>query len=73
MEEIKTYNLTEKEFKNLEKLVEKIYNTLIVLNYFCINQQELEAFYTISPIIENLKQNADILNLFFINYGVKED
>ena len=33
MEEIKTYNLTEKEFKNLEKLVEKIYNTLIVLNY----------------------------------------
>ena len=41
MEEV-GYNITKKEFKELNYLVECIYNTVVVVDYFCQNQQEIE-------------------------------
>ena len=62
------YNITQKEFKKLEKLSENIYNTLVVVDYFCTNQPEIEELYNLTPIIKNLHRDADLMNAFFINY-----
>ena len=67
MEEI-GYNITQKEFKKLEKLSENIYNTSVVIDYFCRNQPEIEELYNLAPIIKNLRADADYLNAFFINF-----
>lgn len=68
MEEIRGYNITQKEFKKLERLSENIYNTSVVIDYFCTNQPEIEELYNLSPIIKNLHNDADFLNAFFINF-----
>ena len=68
MEEVSGYNITQKEFKKLEKLSENIYNTSVVIDYFCQNQPEIDELYNLSPIITNLRKDADFLNAFFINF-----
>ena len=35
-------NITPKEFKQLSKWVENIYNTAVVIDYFVANQPEIE-------------------------------
>ncbi len=72
MEEVKSYNLSEKEFKKLEKIAEQLFCTCVVLDYFCSKQQESEDLYYITPIIKYLRQEADTINSFFINFGVEE-
>ena len=67
MEKVDGYSITEKEFKQLNKCVENIYNTIVVVDYFCANQPEIEELYNISPIIKNLHKDADLINVFFIN------
>lgn len=62
------YNITQKEFKTIFNLVENIYNTIVVVDYFCQNQQEIEELYNLSPIIKNLRKDADLLNSFFIEH-----
>ena len=62
------YNITQKEFKTIFNLVENIYNTIVVVNYFCQNQKEIEELYNLSPIIKNLRKDADLLNAFFIEH-----
>lgn len=64
----KIYNFEEKEFNKISKLSENIYNTIIVVNYFCENQPEIEELNNLAPIIKNLKHDADILNAFFIDF-----
>ena len=61
------YNITEKEFKKLSKLAEDIYNIVIVVDYFVANQPEIEECYNLAPVIKNLRNNADLLNAFFID------
>ena len=73
MEEVKSYNLSEKEFKKLEKIAEQLFCISVVLDYFCKNQQESEDLYYITPIIKYLKQESDTINAFFINFGVDEE
>ena len=63
------YNITQKEFKKLEKLSENIYNTSVVIDYFVANQPEIEELNNLSPIITNLRKDADVLNAFFIDFG----
>ena len=60
------YNITEKEFKNISKWAENIYNIAVVIDYFVANQPEIEELYNLAPVIKNLRQNADLLNAFFI-------
>lgn len=62
------YNITQKEFKKLEKLSENIYNTSVVMNYFCQNQPEIEELNNFAPIVTNLRKDADVLNAFFIDF-----
>lgn len=61
-------NITPKEFKQLSKLVENIYNTAVVIDYFVANQPEIEECYNLTPVVKHLRNDADILNAFFIDH-----
>ena len=69
MEEVSGYNITQKEFKKLEKLLENIYNTSVAIDYFVANQPEIEELNNLAPIIANLRKDADVLNAFFIDFN----
>ncbi len=66
MEEV-GYNITNKEFKQISKWAENIYNIAVVVDYFVVNQPEIEELYNLAPVIKNLRDNADLLNVFFID------
>ena len=61
-------NITPKEFKQLSKGAENIYNTAVVIDYFVVNQPEIEECYNLAPIIKHLRNDADVLNAFFIDH-----
>lgn len=61
------YNITEKEFKKIIKLAEKAYNIAVIVDYFVSNHPEIEECYNLAPVVKNLKDNADLLNAFFID------
>lgn len=65
------YNITEKELKQISKWVENIYNIAVIVDYFISTQPEIEECYNLTPVIKNLKQNADLLNAFFIDHENK--
>lgn len=60
-------NITPKEFKQISKWAENVYNIAIIVDYFISNQTEIEECYNLAPIIKNLRDNADLLNAFFID------
>lgn len=68
MSKSKRCKIKQKDFRELENLAERIYNTTVVLDYFCQKQQEYEELRNIIPIIYNLRQDSDTLNAYFINY-----
>ena len=61
-------NITPKEFKQLSKLSENIYNTVVVIDYFVANQPEIEECYNLAPVVKHLRNDADVLNAFFIDH-----
>lgn len=67
MKEVDGYNISNQEFKKLSKWAENIYNIVIVVDYFVSNQPEIEECYNLAPVIKNLRNNADLLNAFFID------
>lgn len=60
------YNITEKEFKNISKWAKNVYNIAVIVDYFVSNQPEIEECYNLAPVIKNMRDNADLLNAFFI-------
>lgn len=60
------FNITSKKFKQLSKWSENIYNTAVVIDYF-VNQPEIEECYNLTPVIKHLRNDADVLNAFFID------
>ena len=60
-------NITNKEFKQISKLAENVYNISVIVDYFVSNQPEIEECYNLAPVIKNLRDNADFLNAFFID------
>lgn len=60
-------NITNKEFKQISKLAENVYNISVIVDYFVSNQPEIEECYNLTPVIKNLRENADLLNEFFID------
>jgi len=60
-------NITQKEFKQLSKWAENVYNTVVVIDYFIVNQPEIEECYNLAPVVKHLRRDADLLNVFFIN------
>ena len=61
-------NITPKEFKQLSKWAENIYNTAVVIDYFVANQPDKEECYNLAPVVKYLHQEADFLNAFFIDH-----
>ena len=61
-------NITPKEFKQLSKWAENIYNTAVVIDYFVVNQPEIEECYNLAPVVKHLRNDADVLNAFFIDH-----
>ena len=61
-------NITSKDFKKLSKFAENIYNTTVVVDYFVANQPEIEECYNLAPVIKHLRNDADVLNVFFIDH-----
>lgn len=61
-------NITQKEFKQLSKWAENIYNIAVVIDYFIANQPEIEECYNLAPVIKYLRNDADVLNAFFIDH-----
>jgi len=61
-------NITPKDFKQLSKWSENIYNTAVVIDYFVANQPEIEECYNLAPVIRCLRNEADLLNAFFIDH-----
>ena len=43
-------NITPKEFKQLSKWAEDIYNTAVVIDYFVANQPDIEECYKKVPL-----------------------
>ena len=68
MEKVIVYQIKQVDFEKLEKLAERIYNTSVVIDYFCRTQQEIEELYNLAPIVENLRRDSDTVNAYFINY-----
>ena len=68
MSKSKKYKIKQKDFRKLETLAERIYNTITVIDYFCRTQQEIEELYNLTPIIGYLRRDSDTVNAFFINY-----
>ena len=64
----KRFFIKRKDFKKLERYAENIYNTAIVINYFCSTQKEYEELYNLAPVVKSLLRDADQVNAFFINY-----
>ena len=67
MKEVDGYNISNQEFNQLSKWAEDIYNIVIVVDYLVSNQSEIEECYNLAPVIKNLRNNADLLNAFFID------
>lgn len=67
MKEVNWYNIREQEFKKLSKWVEDVYNIAVIVDYFVNNQPEIEECYNLAPVVKNLRNNADLLNAFFID------
>jgi hypothetical protein len=61
------YNITQKEFKQLSKWAENIYNITVVVDYFCKTQPEKEECYNLAPVVKSLRRESDLLNAFFID------
>ena len=71
MKEVSGFNISEEEFKKVSKWAEDIYNIVIVVDYFVSNQPEIEECYNLAPVIKNLRNNADLLNAFFIDNEIR--
>ena len=67
MNEISGYNISEQEFKKVSKWAEDVYNIAVIVDYFVSNQPEIEECYNLIPVIKILRNNADLLNAFFID------
>lgn len=73
MKEIRGYNISEQDFNKLAKWAENTYNIAVVIDYFVSNQPEIEECYNLAPVVKHLKNNADLLNSFFINFEDSEN
>ena len=67
MKEVSGYNISEQEFKKISKWAEDVYNIAVIVDYFVGNQPEIEECYNLAPVVNNLRNNADLLNAFFID------
>ncbi len=63
----KCYNISVQNTLKLKQWSANIYNTAVVLDYFCSTQTQYAELNNIKPIIQNLRKDADCLYAYFIN------
>lgn len=63
----KCYNISVQNAHKLKQWSANIYNTVVVLDYFCSTQTQCAELNNITPIIQNLRKDADCLYAYFIN------
>lgn len=61
------YNFTKEEFKKLKKLADDIYNTSIIIDFFCSSQREIQELDNLAPVVQTLRKNADLSNNMLID------
>ena len=71
MNEAKEIILT--ELRQIAQLNDDVYNISVVLERFCDSSLKIEEIMHIQPIINVLRQKADILNAYFINLNLKNN
>ncbi len=59
--------ITNEEFQFLYAKSKRIYHSLVVIDYFCSNYNEIEEIANISGIINFIKNEADMLYSKMIN------
>lgn len=64
---MKTYCLEDKEFQFLYAKSKRIYHSLVVIDQFCSNYDEIEEIANISGIINFIKNEVDMLYSKTIN------
>lgn len=64
---MKKYYLEDKEFQFLYTKSKRIYHSLVVIDHFCSNYNEIEEIANISGIINFIKNEADMLYSKMIN------
>lgn len=47
------YDITNKEFKQISKWAENVYNIAVIVDYFVLNHPEIEECYNLAPVIKN--------------------
>ena len=60
-------NITPKEFKQLSKWAEEVYNIAVVVDYFCETQPDKEECYNLAPVVKHLHREADLLKAFLLS------
>ncbi len=53
---VNSYCLEKKEIDKFTQNAARIYNTVVVLCYFCNEQQEIEELSNIAPIVNHLRR-----------------
>ncbi len=51
-------NITQKEFKQLSKWAEEVYNIAVIVDYFCETQPDKEDCYNLAPVVKYLHHNV---------------
>lgn len=63
----KCYNISVQNTLKLKQWSANIYNTAVVLDYFCSTQIQYAELNNIKPIIQNLHKDTDCHYAYFIN------
>lgn len=58
---VNSYFLEKKELDKFTRNAARIYNIVVVLSYFCNEQQEIEELSNITPIVNHLRRKSDNL------------
>ncbi len=58
---VNSYCLEKKELDKFTRNAARIYNIVVVLSYFCNEQQEIEELCNITPIVNHLRRESDTL------------
>ena len=67
----KNYYVSKKLFNNMYEKVQGICGSLMVLRSFCGQNKDIEEIRNITPIINNITKESDLLYLYFININDK--
>lgn len=69
---VNSYCLEKKELDKFTHNAARIYNIVVVLSYFCNEQQEIEELSNITPIVNHLRQESDNLYSDLLDLGYND-